>query len=181
MYKTSFFQKPIKELTMKSGYLFLLEHPSDPLLIKVGYTTGKLKNALERINTNFAKEAGQIVQGTGHKWRMKKKIRVDDPPYAKSVFWETSSQHVFRGNHDVTRMTLDEIELCLAEAKKAGTRPNPTPKRDKKWFTELIESTGLKMLGEYRGLLTRVEFEYEGKTFKEAPARIEAILKKRNT
>ncbi|SET40331.1 hypothetical protein [Thalassotalea agarivorans] len=162
---------------MKSGFLFVCRHPSDPLLIKVGYTTGTIKKALERINTNASKEAGQIVKDTGKDWKVSKKIKVDDPSYAKSAFWDASSQHALRGNFDVSRMADEEVDMCLNEAQKARRKVETKPKRDKNWMLQQLEGTGIKLIGNYRGLITRVEFEYpDGERFVEVPARLVQML-----
>ena len=96
-------------MTSKLGYLYVLSHPSDPHLIKVGHTSGTLKDALKKHNTDFTKPAGEIVKVTGKKWKVKQNIKVPDPAYSKAAFWETSAQHVFRGKIDVTRMSEDEL------------------------------------------------------------------------
>lgn len=164
---------------MKSGYLFVLSHPSDSELIKVGYTTGTLKKALERVNTNSNKEAGQIAKSTGKDWKVKKSIKVQDPSYAKATFWDTSAQHAFRGNQDVSRMSWAEVEVCLGAAEKVGVRPDPKPKRDKDWMLEKLKGTGIKMIGDYRGLITRIDFEFQGgEVFKIAPAALAAAIDK---
>jgi len=113
---------------MKSGYLYVLEHPSDPNLVKIGHTTRTPEKALAHHNSGYTKRAGQIVKETGQKWELKEYIAVPDPAYAKAAFWETTCGHAFRGHEDVTRMQWDEVQMCLDVAKKAGTQPPPKPR-----------------------------------------------------
>jgi hypothetical protein len=156
---------------MKSGYLYVLEHPSDSNLVKIGHTTRNPKEALAQHNSDYTKLTGQIVKETGRKWRLKECVSVPDPAYAKAVFWETTSLHAFRGKEDVSRMQQDEVRMCLDVAKKAGTRPPPKPRtspvRNREWMIKQLEGTGITMTGHYRGLVTGVEFQCtKGHVFK---------------
>ena len=158
---------------MKSGYLYVLEHPSDPNLMKIGHTTRTPEKALAQHNSNYTKLAGQIVKETGQKWELKEYIAVPDPAYAKAVFWSTTSLHALRGKEDVSRMRWDEVQMCLDVAKKAGTRPPPKPRtgpvRNREWMIKQLEGTGITMIGQYRGLVTGVEFECaKGHVFKKS-------------
>lgn len=148
---------------MKSGYLYILGHPSDPNLVKIGHTTRDLEKVVALHNGDYTKRAGQIVKETGQKWALKEYIAVPDPAFAKAVFWETTAQHALRGHEDVTRMQWDEVQMCLDVAKNAGTRPSPKPRtgpvRNREWMIKQLEGTGITMIGSYRGLVTGVEFE----------------------
>ena len=56
---------------MKSGYLYVLVHPSDPDLYKVGQTTRHPEERLIEHNSDYAEHAGRIVKETGQKWELK--------------------------------------------------------------------------------------------------------------
>jgi len=77
-----------------------LEHPSDPILVKIGHTTRKPEQALAQHNSDYTKLTGQIVKETGQKWKLKEYIAVPDPAYAKAVFLATTSLHALRGKGD---------------------------------------------------------------------------------
>jgi len=116
---------------MKSGYLYVFSHPSNSQLIKVGYTSGTLKKALEIANTEYSRDAGKLVKETGKKWRMLKNVKVPDPSYAKAIFWEVFHPYPFRGKEDIMCVNDPEwkhLESCLNTAKNAGIRPPKRPK-----------------------------------------------------
>jgi T5orf172 domain len=94
------------ESTMKSGYLYVLVHPSDPDLYKVGQTTRHPQERLVEHNSNYSELAGQIVKETGQKWELKTYIAVPDPNWAERVFWEATGLAFipFRGGIEVERM-----------------------------------------------------------------------------
>jgi hypothetical protein len=73
------------ESTMKSGYLYVLVHPSDPDLYKVGMTTRHPQERLVEHNSNYSEYAGQIVKETGLKWELKTYFAVPDPNWAEVV------------------------------------------------------------------------------------------------
>lgn len=50
--------------TMKSGYLYVLVHPSDPDLYKIGVTVLHPEERLAQHNRDFEEYAGQIVKKT---------------------------------------------------------------------------------------------------------------------
>jgi hypothetical protein len=157
----------------KPGYLYVLVHPSDPTMIKVGHTTVRLEERIAKHNSDLKERTGQIANETGQKWELKEYIDVPDPAFAKAVFWETSSVHALRGNEDITSMRWDEVQLCLDVAKKAGIRPplkpRTTPVRDREWMIKQLEGSGITMIGSYRGLVSGVEFQCEkGHVFKES-------------
>ena len=53
---------------MKAGYLYVLVHPSDPDLYKIGQTTCRPAERLAQHNSDYKKYVGQIVKETGQKW-----------------------------------------------------------------------------------------------------------------
>ena len=71
----------------RAGYLYVLVHPSDPNLYKVGVTVLDPKKRLAQHNSQLDKAAGRIVQETGQKWEIKKVMEVPDVYWAESAFW----------------------------------------------------------------------------------------------
>jgi len=82
---------------MRPGFLYVLEHPSDPNLVKIGRTIRSPEQRLVEHNSDYTKLAGKIVKETGQKWKLKEVVAVPDPAYAEAAFWETTSQHALRG------------------------------------------------------------------------------------
>jgi hypothetical protein len=68
--------------TMNSGYLYVLAHPSDPYVYKIGVTIKKPEQRLAEHNTVYTELTGQIVKETGQKWELKQYIAVPDPYWA---------------------------------------------------------------------------------------------------
>src|SRR6266446_3633015 len=64
--------------TMKSGYLYVLVHPSDPDLYKIGVTILHPEKRLAQHNRQHEEYAGQIVKVTGQKWELKTYLAVPD-------------------------------------------------------------------------------------------------------
>ena len=161
---------------MKSGYLYILVHPSDPYLVKIGQTARKPEERLAEHNSNYEELTGQIVKETGQKWELKEYIAVPDPAYAEAVFWEATGlvSTVYRPKGiEVTGMEWERVQMALDVAKKAGIRPPPkprtTPVRNREWMIKQLEGTGITMIGRYRGLVTGVEFQCaKGHVFKES-------------
>ena len=81
---------------MKSGYLYVLVHPSDPDLYKVGQTTRHPQERLVEHNSDYSKHAGRIVKETGQKWELKTYIAVPDPNWAETVFWGATGWQISR-------------------------------------------------------------------------------------
>lgn len=119
---------------MKAGFIYVLTHPSDPNLHKIGVTTRLPEKRLLEHNSDFSKYTGSIVKETGQKWELKVYHAVPDPYWAEKAFWETTPFPLipFRYGVEVERMTWGEIERGLEAAKKAGIRPktDSTPMPD---------------------------------------------------
>ena len=120
---------------MKSGYLYVLVHPSEPDLYKVGQTTRHPEKRLIEHNSNYAEYAGRIVKETGQKWELKTYIAVPDPNWAETVFWGATglAEMPFRGGIEVQRMEWKLVQAGLKAAKKAGVRPPPKPLPENVW------------------------------------------------
>jgi hypothetical protein len=72
---------------MKSGYLYVLVHPSHPELYKIGVTVLRPEKRLAQHNSQLDKYAGQVVKETRQKWEIKTYVAVPDPYYAEKAFW----------------------------------------------------------------------------------------------
>lgn len=108
---------------MKSGYLYVLVHPSDPNLYKVGQTTRHPEKRLVDHNSDFAKHAGRIVKDTGQKWELKTYISVPDTNWAESTFWSATGLAdipYLLGGVEVQRLEWRVVETALEAAKNAG-------------------------------------------------------------
>src|SRR5437588_7952038 len=115
---------------MKSGYLYVLVHPSDPYLYKIGVTIKKPEQRLAEHNGVYTELTGRIVKETGQKWELKEYIVVPDPYWAEKVFWGATPCGVmpFPGGAEVEKMEWEWIQAGLNAAKKAGVRPPPKPR-----------------------------------------------------
>lgn len=110
---------------MKSGYLYVLVHPSDPDLYKIGQTIRKPEERLAEHNSNYEKYAGKIVKKTDQKWELKTYIAVPDPYWAETVFWGATglADIPYRNGIEVQKMEWKLVQVGLDAAKKAGVRP----------------------------------------------------------
>ena len=159
---------------MKPGYLYVLVHPSDPDLYKIGVTILHPEKRLAQHNSQLDKLAGRIVKETGQKWELRMYIEVPDPHWAERAFWNSTGLADMPGGvNEVYKMEWRYVEMGLAAAKKAGTRPPPpprmTPVRNREWMIKLLEGTGITMIGRYGGLVRFTEFRCEkGHVFKES-------------
>src|SRR5882762_6493360 len=113
----------------KAGYLYVLVHPSDPDLYKIGVTVLPPEKRLAQHNSQLDKHAGRIVQATGQKWELKTYIAVPDPYRAERAFWGATPfpDFPFRGGIEVEKMKWQLVQQGLDAAAKAGIRPPPTP------------------------------------------------------
>jgi hypothetical protein len=160
---------------MKAGYLYVLVHPSNPDLYKIGVTILHPEKRLAQHNCQYEKHAGRIVKETGQKWELKTYIDVPDPYWAERAFWGATpiADFPFRRGIEVERMEWQWVEKGLDAAMKAGIRPSPsqtTPVRNSEWMVEQLAGTGIIMIGRYSGLVRGMEFQCErGHVFKESP------------
>ncbi len=160
--------------TLKPGYLYVLVHPSDPTLHKVGVTILPVEKRLAQHNAQLDKYAGKVVADTGQSWELRTFIAVPDVYWAERAFWESTPMAVvpFRGGVEVERMDWATVERGIAAAQKAGVRPPRAQKavRDRDWLVATLDGTGIQLLGRYGGLVRGVEFQCEhGHVFKESP------------
>jgi hypothetical protein len=140
--------------SMKSGYLYVLVHPSDPDLYKIGVTILDPTKRLAQHNSQHEKYAGRIVKETGQKWELKTFIAVTDPYWAEAVFWRATPFAVtpFRGGIEVQKMEWELVQAGLDAAKKAGVRPPAEPFPDwvyayTAWMRKRLEGRDIKLVG----------------------------------
>lgn len=138
---------------MKAGYIYVLVHPSDPDLYKIGITTGKPQTRLAHHNRDLTKHAGRIVKETGQKWELKEYHAVPDPYWAENVFWSATglADIPYRRGIEVSKMKWDLVQIGLESAKKAGIRP-PEPLPDyvyayTAWMKKRLYGRGISLLG----------------------------------
>jgi hypothetical protein len=168
-------------MAVKPGFIYVLIHPSDSNLIKVGMTTRSPEVRLKEHNTQFDKAAGKIVEATGQEWIIKESVAVEDTYNAESAFFHRPplteipyalSNELLTLNGD---MNWDWVNKGLEAAKSVGIRkdtsqpPIPKPKQSK--YGQQIESqlkdSGLKPLKGFGNGITKVAFECsEGHVFK---------------
>jgi hypothetical protein len=112
---------------MKPGYLYVLVHPSDPNLYKIGVTVLHPDKRLAQHNRQYEKHAGRIVKETGQRWELKTYIAVPDPYWAERAFWAATHfpDIPYRGGIEVERMQWHLVQKGLEAAKNAGVRPPP--------------------------------------------------------
>ncbi|QWE21447.1 GIY-YIG nuclease family protein [Polynucleobacter sp. AP-Kolm-20A-A1] len=152
---------------MKSGYIYVLVHPSNPNLYKIGVTTRTPKVRLAQHNSDFTKAAGRIVQETGQEWELKEYHPVIDPYWAEKVFWSHIPQSAipYRGGIEVEIMSWQEVFAGLAAAKGAGLRPQSaaTPVYEVAYNVSVrkyLEGRGITLLGQVKSIVSgRNDFE----------------------
>jgi hypothetical protein len=158
----------------KAGYLYVLVHPSDPNVYKIGVTILPPEKRLAQHDRQLTKPAGRIVQETGQKWEIKTVIDVPDVYWAEQAFWGETPFPLFYpyDGVEVERMEWAMVQKGLDAARQAGVRPPPPNKlvRNREWMAQQLEGTGITMIGRYRGLVTGIEFQCEkGHVFNESP------------
>ena len=117
---------------MKPGYIYVLTHPSDSELFKIGITTRDPEKRLAEHNRNYERYAGAVVRATGQPWELKEFHAVPDPYWAESVFWASTpfGDIPYRYGIEIERMNWEQVQLGLDAAKQAGVRPGPGPLPD---------------------------------------------------
>jgi hypothetical protein len=151
--------------TIKPGYIYVLTHPSDPNLYKIGVTILEPSKRLAQHNSDLSKAAGRISEETGQKWELKEYHAVPDPYHAESAFWSTTPYQLipYYDGVEVERMSWEEVQRGLEAAKKAGHRPPPKPFED--WvyaytasMRKRLEGRGIVLLGYVRSKSGKSDF-----------------------
>jgi hypothetical protein len=147
------------------GYLYVLAHPSDPQLVKVGRTVQKPEARLAQHNSDFSKIAGQIVLDTGQEWILIEVLEVPDPVHAEAAFWRAAYWHPFRGSPKVEVVCISDeaLQAGLDAARKAGVRPKPKPQRDhvyayNAWMKKRLVGRGIVLVGHVRSKFGKANF-----------------------
>lgn len=141
---------------MKSGYIYVLVHPSYPDLYKVGQTTRLPEDRLVEHNRNYKKYAGQIVMETGQKWELKTYFAVPDPYYAETVFWSATglADIPCRFGIEVEWMEWKVVQQGLSAAKKAGVRPQKSVPdyvyANTAWMKKRLAGRDISLVGHVR-------------------------------
>jgi hypothetical protein len=161
-------------MAVKSGFIYVLTHPSDPYLIKVGMTTRSPNVRLQEHNTQFDKVAGKVVEATGQEWILKEFCAVEDTYNAESAFFHRSpltELPYLLGDElvilDDGEMNWNWVNEGLEIAKAVGVRkdtsqppiPKPKPKRGAKWIEAELKDSGLMPLKGYGNGITKVSFK----------------------
>jgi len=159
---------------MKPGYLYVLVHPSDPDLYKIGVTVLRPEERLAQHNSQYEKYAGRIVKETGQKWELKTFVAVPDVYFAERCFWGATHfpDIPFRGGIEIEKMDWALVQKGLDAAENAGYRPQPRtrkPVKNSEWMQKQLEGTGITMISRYGGLVRYTEFQCaKGHVFKES-------------
>lgn len=148
-----------------AGYIYVLIHPSDPDLYKIGITINHPKKRLAAHNRDFAKHAGRIVKETGQKWLLKEFHEVVDPNWAEIVFWGATGigDLPYRYGVEVERMEWKTVQMGLSAALKAGRRPPKPPKPTywlayRAWMNKRLVGRGITLVGDVRSKYGRSDF-----------------------
>lgn len=146
---------------MKAGYLYVLVHPSNPDLYKIGQTTRHPEKRLAEHNSNYEEYTGQIVKETGQKWELKTYIAVPDPYWAETIFWGATSlvDIPFRRGNEVEKMEWEWVQAGLDAANKAGVRPSPKPLPDyvyayTAWMNKRLKGRDINLVGYVKSMVS---------------------------
>ena len=161
-------------MAVKAGFIYVLTHPSDPYLIKVGMTTRAPEVRLKEHNAEFDKAAGKVVEATGQKWIIKEYFSVEDTYNAESIFFHrpplTELPYALTNELlvlDAKHMNWDWVNDGLKTAKSIGIRrntsqppiPKPKPKKGAKWIEAELRDSDLMPIKGYGNGITKVSFQ----------------------
>jgi hypothetical protein len=142
---------------MPAGFLYVLTHPSDPNLYKVGMSTRHPEERLIEHNSRYEEHAGKIVKETGQNWELKTFIAVPDVYWAESTFWGYTglSDIPYRFGVEIAQLNWKTVEGGLKAADKAGMRPPPGPIADHvyaygAWMKKRLKGRGITLIGHVR-------------------------------
>lgn len=163
---------------MKSGYLYVLTHPSYPNLYKIGVTVLHPERRLKQHNASFNEYAGKVVRCTGQHWHLKTYVEVVDPYWAEKVFWNETPFPLLPGgvSVEIYEMNWEMVQRGLDAAKTAGIRPErkkSASTRNREWLERKLEGSGISIVGRYAGLIKKTEFQcVHGHSFLMSPGRL---------
>lgn len=153
-------------MIIKPGYIYVLTHPSDPNLYKIGVTVLEPKKRLAQHNIQLSKAAGSVVKETGQKWELKEYHAVSDPYWSERAFWEATYLSVipYRNGVEVQRMDWEEVQKGLDAAKKVGLRSEQPPPPLPEWVYAYTASMKKRLEGRDISLLGYVKSMRSGKS-----------------
>ena len=156
---------PLCKSTMKSGYIYVLVHPSDPDLYQIGITIREPEQRLSQHNSDYTQLTGCVVNETGQKWELKEFHAVPDPYWAEYVFWGTTpfADIPYRYGIEVERMDWAQVQKGLEVAKKAGVRPSQGSVPDHVYaytasIRKRLEGRGITLLGYVKSINGKANF-----------------------
>ena len=156
---------PLCKSTMMSGYIYVLVHPSDPDLYKIGITIREPEQRLSQHNSDYTQLTGCVVNETGQKWELKEFHAVPDPYWAEYVFWGTTpfADIPYRYGIEVERMDWAQVQKGLEVAKKAGVRPSQGSVPDHVYaytasIRKRLEGRGITLLGYVKSINGKANF-----------------------
>jgi hypothetical protein len=142
---------------MQAGFLYVLTHPSDPNLYKVGQSTRHPSERLAEHNTRYEEYAGKVVKETGQNWELKTYISVPDVYWAETTFWGYTglADLPYRFGIEIAQLDWKTVQGGLEAAEKAGNRPPPGPVADHvyaygAWMKKRLKGRGITLLGHVR-------------------------------
>jgi hypothetical protein len=102
----------------KAGYIYILTHPSEDDLYKIGVTIRDPLKRLAQHNTNYKQLTGRIVKETGQKWILKEYHPVENIYATESLFWAHTpfADMPFLNKEEVWNMKWEEVEYALKSA-----------------------------------------------------------------
>jgi hypothetical protein len=170
------------EMAVKAGFIYVLTHPSDPNLIKVGMTTRSPEVRLKEHNTQFDKVVGEVVKTTGQEWVIREFFAVEDTYNSESAFFQRSPLTEIPYALSNELLTLDDdyinwdwVNQGLKLVQSVGLRkdvsqppiPKPKPKKGAQWIEAQLKDSGLIPLKGFGNGITKVAFECpKGHVFK---------------
>lgn len=149
----------------KPGYLYVLIHPSDPGLYKVGITILTPEKRLAQHNCQYEEYAGRIVKETGQKWELKTFIAVPDTVAAESAFWAATewADIPYRRGIEIAQMDWATVQAGLDAARNARPRPMPpTPAwvpALNAWMVKRLKGRGIALIGDVRSKFGKSDFQ----------------------
>lgn len=148
--------------------MYVLVHPSDPTLCKVGMTTRHPEERLAEHNSRHEEYTGRIVKETGQKWELKAHIAVPDTYWAEAVFWGATglADIPYRRGIEIANLEWKSVQAGLDAVRKAGVRPPPGPVPDyifayNAWMTKRLVGRGISLIGDVRSKTGKSDFRCE--------------------
>jgi len=164
----------------EAGCLYVLTHPSDPQLYKVGKTTRDPEARLREHNSRYEEYTGKIVKETGQEWKLQTFLSVPDTYWAEAVFWAATglADIPYRYGIEVASLDSKAVESGLEAVRRAGIRPPPPPLPDyvyayRAWMNNRLQGRGIELLGHVRSKAGKSDFRCDnGHEWRTVPAKV---------